>query len=164
MGQKSSEILARRIRLEKNRVGNQSVREGILFCCPLILIIFRWDNFKVDIEDVTVHFVHQRSARPDAIALIIIHGWPGTFYEFHQLIEPLTNPPEGQPAFNLIIPSVPGFGFSSTPRKQGWTVKDTARIFDKLVTEVLGYKAYATQGGDWVSDTSHLCESEKCVA
>ena len=83
--------------------------------------------------------------------MLIVHGWPGTFYEFHKIIEPLTNPPPGEPAFHVIIPSVPGFGFSSTPRKQGWTVKDTARIFNRLVVDVLGYKSYAAQGGDWVS-------------
>jgi len=132
--------------------------EGEINQCALYLLsrilclnTFRWDNFKVVIEDVHVHFVHQRSPRPDAIPLLIVHGWPGTFYEFHQIIEPLINPPAGKCAFDVIIPSVPGFGFSSTPRRQGWTVKDTARIFDKLVTDILGYKAYMAQGGDWVS-------------
>ena len=97
-----------------------------------------------------MHFVHQRSTRPDAIALLIVHGWPGSFYEFRSIIEPLLNPPDGQPAFHVIIPSVPGFGFSPTPHKKGWTVKDSARIFDKLATNVLQYETYACQGGDWV--------------
>jgi pimeloyl-ACP methyl ester carboxylesterase len=118
--------------------------------------INRWDNFKVEIDGVNLHFVHQKSLRPDAIPLIIVHGWPGTFYEFDQIIEPLINPPEGQTAFHVIIPSVPGFGFSSTPRKKGWTVRDSAQLFDKLVTDVLGYKSYAAQGGDWGSIISTL--------
>jgi len=118
--------------------------------------INRWNNFKVEMDGVNLHFVHQKSLHPDAIPLVIVHGWPGTFYEFDQIIEPLINPPEGKTAFHVIIPSVPGFGFSSTPQKKGWTVKDSARIFDKLVTEVLGYKSYAAQGGDWGSIISTL--------
>ena len=112
---------------------------------------FRWDHFKVDIDAINLHFVHQKSSHLNAVPLLIVHGWPGTFYEFDQIIEPLINPPEGQTAFHVIIPSVPGFGFSSTPRKKGWTVRDSASLFDKLMTEVLGYESYAAQGGDWVS-------------
>jgi pimeloyl-ACP methyl ester carboxylesterase len=104
----------------------------------------------VDIDGVNLHFVHQTSPQMNAIPLIIVHGWPGTFYEFDGIIEPLINPPAGKQAFHVIIPSVPGFGLSSTPHKKGWTVRDTARLFDKLVTDVLGYKSYAAQGGDWV--------------
>lgn len=116
-----------------------------------MIFFFRWNNFKVDIDGVNLHFVHQRSLRPDAIPLLILHGWPGTFFEFDQVIEPLINPPDGKTAFHVIIPSLPGFGFSSTPRKKGWTVKDSARLFDKLATKVLGYGSYVAQGGDWVS-------------
>ncbi|KAF8527055.1 epoxide hydrolase [Gautieria morchelliformis] len=116
----------------------------------------RWDHFKVEIESVDLHYVYQRSSRPDAIPLLIVHGWPGSFYEFDQIVEPLANPSQDQPAFHVIVPSVPGFGFSSTPRVQGWTVKDTARVLDKLMTEVLGFKTYAAQGGDWGSIISTL--------
>ena len=118
---------------------------------------YSWSNYKVEIEGVNLHFVHQRSSRPDAVPLLLVHGWPGSFYEFHNIIEPLTNPPEGQPAFHVIIPSVPGFGFSSTPQKQGWNVTDTARILNTLATEVLGYEAYAVQGGDWVGVLVRVC-------
>jgi hypothetical protein len=120
--------------------------------------LFRWDNFKVDIDGVDLHFVHQKSSHLHAIPLLIVHGWPGTFHEFDQIIEPLINPPDGKTAFNVIIPSVPGFGFSSTPRRKGWTVKDSARLFDKLVTKVLGYESYAAQGGDWVSLSDMLAD------
>jgi len=110
----------------------------------------------VDIDGVDLHFVHQKSLHLHAIPLLIVHGWPGTFHEFDQIIEPLINPPDGKTAFNVIIPSVPGFGFSSTPRRKGWTVRDSARLFNKLVTEVLGYESYAAQGGDWGSIISTL--------
>ncbi|KZW02821.1 alpha/beta-hydrolase [Exidia glandulosa HHB12029] len=112
----------------------------------------RWPQFKVELEGISLHFVHQRSQRPDAIPLLLVHGWPGSFYEFYSVIDALTNPPNASdPAFHVIIPSVPGFLFSSTPQKNGWTVKDTGRLLDTLVTEVLGYASYAIQGGDWGS-------------
>ena len=117
---------------------------------------FSWDNFKVEIDGVDLHYVYQRSSRTDAIPLLLVHGWPGSFYEFDKLIEPLTQPPEDQPAFHVIVPSVTGFAFSSTPRTQRWTVKDTARVLNKLMTEVLGFKTYASQGGDWVSFSPFL--------
>jgi pimeloyl-ACP methyl ester carboxylesterase len=112
----------------------------------------------VDIDGVDLHFVHQKSLHLHAIPLLIVHGWPGTFHEFDQIIEPLINPSDGKTAFNVIIPSIPGFGFSSTPRRKGWTVRDSARLFNKLVTEVLGYESYAAQGGDWVSPLRVLAD------
>lgn len=75
----------------------------------------------------------------------------GSFWEFYRIIEPLTNPPSGKPAFHVVIPSLPGFGFSSPPPKKEWTMHDNARIFDHLMTGVLGYSAYMAQGGDWGS-------------
>jgi pimeloyl-ACP methyl ester carboxylesterase len=129
--------------------------------CHWFTLKYSWDHFKVEIESVDLHYVYQRSSRSDAIPLLIVHGWPGSFYEFDQVIEPLTNPPEDQPAFHVIVPSVPGFGFSSTPHAQGWTVEDTARVLDKLMTEVLGFEAYAAQGGDWVSFSSS--RSCRCI-
>ncbi|EJD49621.1 hypothetical protein AURDEDRAFT_182766 [Auricularia subglabra TFB-10046 SS5] len=119
-------------------------------------------QFKVDIEDVNIHFVHQRSQQEDAIPLVLVHGWPGTFFEFYALIDSLVNPPDGEIPFHVVVPSVPGFLFSSTPQKTGWTVVDTARILDTLMTNVLGYANYVVQGGDWgsliatlMSDSSH---------
>ena len=101
---------------------------------------------------MNLHFVHKKSTRADAIPLLLCHGWPGTFCEFFSLVEPLTNPPNpDDPAFHVIIPSIPGFLFSSTPKRAGWTVADTACIFDILLTSVLGYSSYVCQGGDWGS-------------
>ncbi|KAI0082847.1 alpha/beta-hydrolase [Panus rudis PR-1116 ss-1] len=107
-----------------------------------------FSHFRVPIEGINLHFIHQRSTRADAVPLILTHGWPGSFWEFHRIIEPLTNPPAGEPAFHVVVPSVPGFGFSSAPPKAGWTMKDNARIFNHLMTGVLGYESYMAQGGD----------------
>lgn len=73
----------------------------------------------------------------------------GSFWEFHRSIDLLTNPPAGEPAFHVVVPSLPGFGFSSPPPKQKWTLHDNARIFDHLMTGVLGYKSYMANGGDF---------------
>lgn len=78
------------------------------------------------------------------------HGWPGSFYEFDRVIEPLANPPEGQQAFHVVVPSLPGFGFSSPPPTIFWNNNDTARVFTTLMTKVLGYKSFGAEGGDIV--------------
>ncbi|KAH8824773.1 epoxide hydrolase [Flagelloscypha sp. PMI_526] len=116
--------------------------------------INKWPHFTVDIEGISVHFIHQLSSHENAIPIMLIHGWPGSFYEFHKVIEPLTNPPAGEQAFHVVVPSLPGFGFSSNPPRKSWTVKDTARIFDILMSQVLKYEEYGVQGGDWGSVVS----------
>ncbi|KAF7789797.1 hypothetical protein EIP86_000743 [Pleurotus ostreatoroseus] len=108
-----------------------------------------FDHYTVHIESVKLHFIHQRSARPDAIPLIFCNGWPSSFWEYHPLIESLTNPSAGQPAFHVVIPSLPGFTFSSAPPHKGWSMEDNARIFDHLMTGVLNYPSYMAQGGDF---------------
>ncbi|THG99743.1 hypothetical protein EW026_g2667 [Hermanssonia centrifuga] len=106
-------------------------------------------HFTVTIESVSLHFVHHQSRDVDAIPIILMHGWPGSFWEFHRVIELLTNPPSGRPAFHVVVPSLPGFGFSSPPPKKDWSMGDNARIFDHLMTGVLGYKQYMAEGGDF---------------
>ncbi|KAL4251354.1 peptidase S33 family protein [Abortiporus biennis] len=106
-------------------------------------------HFKVQIEGIDLHFIHHKSKREDAIPILLTHGWPGSFWEFHRMIEPLTNPPPNVPAFHVVIPSLPGFTFSSAPPIRGWTMQDNARIFDHLMTNILGYQSYMAQGGDW---------------
>ncbi|EKM57892.1 uncharacterized protein PHACADRAFT_139325 [Phanerochaete carnosa HHB-10118-sp] len=106
-------------------------------------------HFTVPIEGVTVHFMHQKSTRADAIPLIMLHGWPGSFWEFHRIIPLLTDPPADQPAFHVVAPSLPGFCFSSAPPRKEWTMADNARIFDHLMTGVLGYSSYMAEAGDW---------------
>lgn len=111
-----------------------------------------WSHYTTSLEQLSVHFIHQRSkssskSKP-AIPLLLVHGWPGSFFEFSRVIEPLTNPssPDTQ-AFDVVVPSLPGFCWSQGPPR-GWTLQDTARIFDQLMQR-LGYKTYVAQGGDW---------------
>ncbi|KAJ7674429.1 Alpha/Beta hydrolase protein [Mycena rosella] len=104
------------------------------------------------IEGQTVHFVHEKSENKDAIPLLLLHGWPGSFQEFLPVIKPLTqswtSPTGENVSYNVIVPSLPGFLFSSPP-PQNWTNADTARLFNTLITDVLGYPTYALHGTDW---------------
>jgi epoxide hydrolase len=108
-------------------------------------------QYTTDIDGQDIHFLHVRSGEPDALPLILTHGWPNTFAEFASLIAPLTDPRAhgGDPdqAFHVVVPSVPGFGFSAPPREAGWTVTRVARIWAELMHR-LGYDRYGTQGGD----------------
>ena len=94
---------------------------------------FRWKD---------LHFVHARSPQPDALPLILSHGWPNSFVEFARLVEPLT-----AQGFDVVAPSVPGFGFSAPPRETGWTTDRVAHLWAELM-EHLGYDRYGVQGGD----------------
>jgi pimeloyl-ACP methyl ester carboxylesterase len=112
-------------------------------------------QFRVDLDGLALHFLHIRgSARR---ALLLIHGWPGSCLEFLDVLEPLANPERfgGDPAdgFDLIVPSLPGFAFSSAPVAP-MGPRAIARLFDSLMTEVLGYSRYIAQGGDWGSAIS----------
>ncbi|KAI0343010.1 alpha/beta-hydrolase [Trametopsis cervina] len=112
-------------------------------------------------DELEVHFVHQKSERADAVPLLALHGWPGTFYDFHKVIEPLANPPSADlPAFNVVVPSLPGFFKSTLPRRDGWNLEDIARLFNDLMVNLLGYKTYYGQGGDWGSMTMRVLASE----
>ena len=110
--------------------------------------INKWPHYTTEIEGQKIHFIHQRSSKPDAIPLLLTHGWPGSFFEFSEVIDPLTEGSGGGPAFHCIVPSLPGFTFSSPPQRRGWTVKDTARIFHTLMQR-LSYDKYCAQAGDW---------------
>lgn len=111
--------------------------------------IRNWRHFTTTLEDLSIHFIHQKSNHQNAIPLLLLHGWPGTFYEFSRVIEPLSNPESpNTPAFDVVVPSLPGFCWSDGPKKQMWTLQDTARIFDRLMKR-LGYRTYTVQGGDW---------------
>ncbi|QRW23125.1 epoxide hydrolase [Rhizoctonia solani] len=105
----------------------------------------------VDIGNITVHFVHQRSSDPKAIPVLLTHGWPGSFYKFHNVISPLSNPGgDSNVSFHVVVPLMPGFSFSS-PAPIGRNINMTADLFNTLLTEVLGYKSYAAAAGDWGS-------------
>jgi epoxide hydrolase len=112
----------------------------------------RFPQFTTVIDGAEIHFLHVRSAVPDALPLILTHGWPGSVAEFLEVIEPLTNPADPADAFNVVIPSLPGFGFSALP-DAGWTSRRVARAWAELMGR-LGYDRYGAQGGDlgaWVS-------------
>ncbi|KAJ6490831.1 Alpha/Beta hydrolase protein [Mycena sanguinolenta] len=114
----------------------------------------QFDQYTAEIEGQTVHFIHEISTEPDAIPLILLHGWPGSFQEFAPVIKPLTQSWTSSTgksvSYNVVVPSLPGFVFSSAP-PANWTVDDTARIFNTLMTDVLGYSTYALHGTDWGS-------------
>ncbi|MDE0509190.1 MAG: epoxide hydrolase [Gammaproteobacteria bacterium] len=111
-----------------------------------------FDQFTTEIDDVNMHFIHQRSANPDAIPLMIVHGWPGSISEFLDIIPPLVDPAahggEIEDAFHVIAPSLPGFGFSGIPEARGYNPERIALMLAALM-ERLGYESYAIAGGDW---------------
>jgi pimeloyl-ACP methyl ester carboxylesterase len=111
-----------------------------------------FDQFVTEIDGLKIHFIHQRSKNPDALPLILLHGWPGSFYEFYKLIGPLTDPAahggKAEDAFHVVVPSLPGFGFSDKPRERGWSVNRMSEVMAKVMAR-LGYTRYAAQGGDW---------------
>lgn len=111
-------------------------------------------QYLVDIDWCTpLHFIHRPSSRPDAIPLMLIHGWPGTAFEFGHVLDRLAEPGDSSaPAFHVVAPSLPGFLWSKGPptRKAGTgDVEGYCKILDSLMVDVLGYKSYAAQGGDW---------------
>ncbi len=112
----------------------------------------RFPQFTARVEDFDLHFVHVVGEAGGKRPLILTHGWPGSHYEFWGVIEKLTFPSRfgGDPAdaFDLVVPSLPGYGFSSKPARPIGQ-RATARLFDTLMTEVLGYPSYLAQGGDW---------------
>ncbi|KAK8063224.1 epoxide hydrolase [Apiospora saccharicola] len=114
---------------------------------------------QTDFKDpIPLHFVHKRSSRPDAIPLLFLHGWPGSFLEVEHLLEPLTNPDsDDQPAFHVVAPSIPGYGFSPAPRRAGMGYRQAAASFAALMRR-LGYDRYVWQGGDAGNFIGHfLC-------
>ena len=111
--------------------------------------INQYDQFTTEIDGQTIHFIHERSPRADAVPLILIHGWPGSILEFFALIEPLIHPKDsGTPAFDVVIPSLPGFGFSGPTTTRGWGSERMAKALTVLMDR-LGYSKYGIQGGDW---------------
>lgn len=113
---------------------------------------------RVVLDGVPVHFVHVRGTGPDPTPLVLTHGWPWTFWDFKDVIGPLTDPAShgGDPAhsFDLVVPSLPGFGFSSPLRTTGIGCRATALLWDRLMREVLGYDTYAAAGSDFGAKVS----------
>jgi microsomal epoxide hydrolase len=114
----------------------------------------QFEHWKTNVRDLDLHFIHQRSKEPSALPLVITHGWPGSVYEFHKIIGPLTDPAahggSASDAFHVICPSIPGYGWSGPTHEPGWDVGRVAQTFAKLMDR-LGYPKYGAQGGDWGS-------------
>lgn len=119
----------------------------------------RYPHNIVTIEGEELHFLHYKSARPDAEPLILTHGWPSSFQEFTTVAELLSNPPKDKPAFHVVVPSLPGHGFSQAPTRQGVDVHSIASRWVSLM-EHLGYSQFMAQGGDWGSYVTALLGSE----
>lgn len=119
-----------------------------------------YDNFKMTLLDLGIHFMHIKSSNAQARPLLLTHGWPGSVVEFLKVIEPLTEPQKhggkAEDAFHLVIPSLPGYGFSDKPTTTGWSVEKTADAWAELMAR-LNYPRYFAQGGDWGAVvTSHI--------
>ncbi len=116
-------------------------------------------GFKTTVDGLGIHFLHVRSPEPDAMPLVLTHGWPGSVVEFLEVLGPLTDPRShgGDPAdaFHVVAPSLPGFGWSDKPSATGWNVERIARAWDELMGK-LGYERYAAQGGDWGAAVTNM--------
>jgi pimeloyl-ACP methyl ester carboxylesterase len=109
-------------------------------------------QFRTEIDGLGIHLMHVRSPHPGALPLLITHGWPGSVVEFHKVIQPLVDPTahggDAADAFHVVCPSLPGYGFSDKPARQGWGVERIARAWAQLMAR-LDYDRYGAQGGDW---------------
>jgi len=128
-----------------------------------------WPQFKTAINGIDIHFLHRRSPQPDALPLIMSHGWPGSVVEFHKVIDALADPVShggrAEQAFHVVAPSLPGFGFSGKPATTGTTVETIGNMWGTLMAR-LGYDRYVAQGGDWgafITQSMGLTESTHCA-
>ena len=116
-------------------------------------------HFITEIDGLDIHFIHVRSRHEDALPLIVTHGWPGSIIEQLKIIDPLTDPAahgaSASDAFHLVIPSLPGYGYSGKPTATGWDVPRIARAWTALMIR-LGYTQFAAQGGDWGGAVSNV--------
>ncbi|MBT8152252.1 MAG: epoxide hydrolase [Gammaproteobacteria bacterium] len=127
-------------------------------------------HFRTEIDGLGIHFLHVRSKDPSALPLIMTHGWPGSFIEFLKVIGPLTDPAahglgDDGPAFHIVCPSLPGYGYSEKPSKTGWNADRIADAWSTLMQR-LGYQRYFAQGGDWgaiVTTSIGARDKEHCL-
>jgi microsomal epoxide hydrolase len=112
-----------------------------------------FDQFRVELDGIDLHFIHQTGVGPDPLPLLLVHGWPGSVWEFNELIPRLTDPGRfgGDPAdaFTVVVPSLPGYTLSFKPDQPRYDVVAMADLFARLMTESLGYPRFAAQAGDW---------------
>lgn len=117
----------------------------------------RFPQYLASAGDLRIHVLHERGSGRRPLPLVLTHGWPGSFVEFEAVIEPLAHPERfggsAEDAFDVVVPSLPGYGWSSAPPAP-ITAREVAAIWDELMTSVLGYPRYAAQGGDWGSTVS----------
>jgi epoxide hydrolase len=111
----------------------------------------RIPQFRGEIDAVEIHFFHLRAQGSRRAPLLLLHGWPGSSIEFEAMLAPLTDPgrESAAPAFDVVVPSLPGFGFSGKPLEAGWSADRIASVLHTLMTSVLGYPRFGVQGGDW---------------
>jgi len=118
----------------------------------------RYPQFKTTLDGLEFHFLHIRSSNENALPLILTHGWPGSIIEFLKVIGPLSEPQDfggdARDAFHLVVPALPGYGFSGKPSESGWSLARIAASWDTLMKR-LGYREYVAQGGDWGSAVTH---------
>ena len=112
-------------------------------------ILNQFDQFKTEEEDINLHFIYHKGKGSKNLPLLLIHGWPDSFYRFVKLIPLLIEPDENGVAFDVIVPSIPGFGFSDKPTERGMGTVKIATLFNKLMIETLGYDSFYVHGGDW---------------
>jgi pimeloyl-ACP methyl ester carboxylesterase len=114
----------------------------------------RFGHHLADIDGVSVHYIHAPSPEPDAMPLVLTHGWPSTFFEMTKIIGPLSDPVayggDARDAFHVVVPSLPGYGFSSPPTERGWNAARVAKAWVQLM-DMLGYSRFSAHGGDWGS-------------
>jgi pimeloyl-ACP methyl ester carboxylesterase len=114
-------------------------------------------QFLIEIDELSIHFLHARSPHAGALPIVMTHGWPGSVVEFLKAIGPLVDPPahggDAADAFHVVCPSLPGYGFSERPAQTGWDVPRIARAWAQLMS-LLGYERYGAQGGDWGSSVT----------
>jgi pimeloyl-ACP methyl ester carboxylesterase len=130
----------------------------------------KFAHFRTAIDGQSIHFIHQRSTHPDAFPLLLTHGWPGSVVEFLEVIPRLTEPEAHggsiADAFHVVVPSLPGYGFSEPTHSRGWDLRRIALAFTELMGR-LGYSRYGAQGGDWgaqVATRIGALDPERCAA
>lgn len=122
-------------------------------------------QYRTRIDAVGIHFIHARSPHPQALPILLTHGWPGSVVEFLGVIDRLTDPTKFggrvEDAFHVVAPSMPGYGFSDKPLEQGWNRQRIARAWTVLMREKLGYERWVAQGGDWGSAVTHAWAGQR---
>ncbi|GAC1353786.1 MAG: epoxide hydrolase [Ktedonobacteraceae bacterium] len=115
----------------------------------------RFAHFRAEVDGLGIHFIHERGKGPNPTPIILTHGWPGSFFEMLKIIPMLTDPEsyggKAEDAFDVVVPSLPGYGFSDRPTQRGMTTSRIADMWTDLMTKELGYQRFAAQGGDWGS-------------